>query len=151
MTALEILIALLKEFEGCQLTAYRDEVGIWTIGYGETLGITEDMAWTADQATTHLAARAGNFLESVLASCPQLKSEPPYRQAACASLAYNIGSGGFANSTVCHDTIAQLYDQAAEAFLLWDKETIHGQLVVSPGILNRRTKERDIYLNGYHS
>lgn len=27
---------LVKEFEGCKLTAYRDEVGAWTIGYGIT-------------------------------------------------------------------------------------------------------------------
>lgn len=27
---------IVKEFEGCRLTAYRDEVGVWTIGYGIT-------------------------------------------------------------------------------------------------------------------
>lgn len=27
---------LVKKFEGCRLTAYRDEVGVWTIGYGIT-------------------------------------------------------------------------------------------------------------------
>ena len=27
---------LVKEFEGCYLKAYRDEVGVWTIGYGIT-------------------------------------------------------------------------------------------------------------------
>ena len=27
---------IVKEFEGCRLTAYRDEVGAWTIGYGIT-------------------------------------------------------------------------------------------------------------------
>ena len=27
---------IVKEFEGCQLKAYRDEVGVWTIGYGIT-------------------------------------------------------------------------------------------------------------------
>lgn len=27
---------LVKEFEGCKLTACRDEVGVWTIGYGIT-------------------------------------------------------------------------------------------------------------------
>ena len=29
-------IELVKEFEGCSLTAYQDEVGIWTIGFGIT-------------------------------------------------------------------------------------------------------------------
>jgi GH24 family phage-related lysozyme (muramidase) len=29
-------IALIKEFEGCELSAYDDGVGIWTIGYGAT-------------------------------------------------------------------------------------------------------------------
>lgn len=29
-------LKLVKEFEGCRLTAYRDEVGVWTIGYGIT-------------------------------------------------------------------------------------------------------------------
>ena len=29
-------IDLVKEFEGCKLTAYRDAVGVWTIGYGTT-------------------------------------------------------------------------------------------------------------------
>ena len=27
---------LVKEFEGCYLRAYKDEVGVWTIGYGIT-------------------------------------------------------------------------------------------------------------------
>ena len=29
-------IDLIKKFEGCNLTAYEDIVGVWTIGYGTT-------------------------------------------------------------------------------------------------------------------
>ena len=29
-------LALIKEFEGCHFHTYRDEVGVWTIGYGIT-------------------------------------------------------------------------------------------------------------------
>jgi hypothetical protein len=43
--------ALTRKFEGLRLTAYQDQVGVWTIGYGHTgpdvhrnLTITEDQA-----------------------------------------------------------------------------------------------------------
>ena len=36
VTISEKCVKLVKEFEGCKLKAYRDEVGVWTIGYGIT-------------------------------------------------------------------------------------------------------------------
>ena len=41
---------LIKQFEGCRLTAYKDPVGVWTIGYGTT---------NADKSITGLTIRAG--------------------------------------------------------------------------------------------
>lgn len=35
-------LALIKEFEGCKLTAYKDIVGVWTIGYGHTRSARPD-------------------------------------------------------------------------------------------------------------
>ena len=32
-------ISLIKQFEGCRLTAYQDSAGVWTIGYGHTGGV----------------------------------------------------------------------------------------------------------------
>ncbi|HHN72786.1 MAG TPA: lysozyme, partial [Thermopetrobacter sp.] len=32
----EATLALIREFEGLRLTAYRDAAGVWTIGYGHT-------------------------------------------------------------------------------------------------------------------
>ena len=29
-------LALIEQFEGCELTAYQDSGGVWTIGYGHT-------------------------------------------------------------------------------------------------------------------
>ena len=43
-------LALIKEFEGCHLTAYQDEVGVWTIGWGIT---------NADKAVTGATIKKG--------------------------------------------------------------------------------------------
>jgi lysozyme len=50
MSALEILIKLIKDSEGCKLKAYKCPAGIWTIGYGQTKGVKEGMVWTQQQA-----------------------------------------------------------------------------------------------------
>ena len=34
-------IDLIKQFEGCVLTAYKCPAGVWTIGYGHTAGVKQ--------------------------------------------------------------------------------------------------------------
>lgn len=45
---------LLREFEGLRLRAYQDSVGVWTIGYGHTHGVTRGQAITLAQADAYL-------------------------------------------------------------------------------------------------
>lgn len=142
MTALQILIGLLKQFEGCKLEAYQDIVGIWTIGWGETKGVVRGLKWTQEKADSELAIRAQEFLENVLKACPELYKLSPNKQAACASLAYNIGVGAFAKSTVARMIKAGNLNNAAEAFLMWNKA---GGKVVK-GLDNRRHVERTVFL-----
>ena len=143
MNALQYLIIFLKQFEGCRLKAYQDIVGVWTIGYGETLGVVEGMEWTQEEAERRLIIRAGYFLHQACLKCPQLFLEPPIRVAACASLEYNIGVGAFGASSVCRYTRRQEYNKAGASFLLWNKA---GGRVVK-GLTARRTKERFGYDN----
>lgn len=143
MSALEILIRLLRQFEGCRLVAYQDVVGIWTIGYGETLNVTKGMIWTQAQAEFRLRVRATQFLLDVQKRCPRLLDATPKRQAACASLAYNIGVSAFAASSVCRKTARGDVAGAADAFLLWNKA---GGRVIS-GLTKRREIERNVYLS----
>jgi lysozyme len=114
----------------------------WTIGYGETSGVCEGMVWTKDQAELRLVRRVGGFAVGVLKRCPQLHLEPDNRLAACLSLAYNIGTGAFAGSSVCSKTARRDYQGAAAAFLLWNK----ANGAVMPGLTIRRKLERDLYL-----
>ena len=43
-------IDLLKHFEGCELEAYQDSVGVWTIGYGHTKDVDPGMKITQELA-----------------------------------------------------------------------------------------------------
>ena len=43
-------ISLIKKFEGCELDAYQDSVGVWTIGYGHTKGVNEGDKINQDEA-----------------------------------------------------------------------------------------------------
>ena len=43
-------ISLIKKFEGCELEAYQCAAGVWTIGYGSTKLITQDMSITQEEA-----------------------------------------------------------------------------------------------------
>ena len=42
-------IGLIKSFEGLRLQAYRDVVGVWTIGFGTTRGVKAGMSITKDR------------------------------------------------------------------------------------------------------
>ena len=145
MTALEILIDLLKRFEGLRLNAYLCPAGVPTIGYGETLGVKMGDVWTMEQSQDKLKHRAGQFLRATINRCPQLANEPAARQAACASLAYNIGVGAFEASSVSRHTQRREYASAANSFLLWNK----GGGKVLPGLTSRRKIERDYFLIGF--
>ena len=146
MSALGIAIEKVKAFEGCKLKAYKDMVGVLTIGYGETKGVTPGMEWTHVQAERALRTRLIEFMGGALVACRALKDMPDECLAACTSLAYNIGLGAFAKSTVCRKINAGDLAGAADAFLMWNKG---GEpLREIKGLTNRRESEKKLFLLG---
>jgi lysozyme len=136
---------LIKSFEGCRLSAYRDVAGIWTIGYGHIRGVQEGMSITQEQATAFLQQDLENtegFVVSTTSAVPTTNNQ----YAAMVSLCFNIGAGNFQTSSVLRFHLAKDYNSAADAFLLWDKAHVDGQLVVVKGLLNRREGEKELYL-----
>lgn len=139
---------LIKEFEGFRAKAYADPVGVWTIGYGTTaragLGIDPKPGMTITEAEADRLLRAGvdKFAAQVMEKLTRAPTDNQF--GAMVSLAYNIGPGEFAKSSVLRmfnrgDTAA-----AADAFLLWDKAD--GK--VMPGLVRRRKAERALFLAG---
>jgi len=139
-------IDLVKEFEGCKLTAYRDPIGVWTIGYGTTaragLGIipTGGMTITQSEADQLLADGLNKFADQIR---PMINAGLNDNQfGACVSLAYNIGGHGFSTSSALKHINAGDYDKAANAILLWNKA---GGKVLK-GLVRRREAERKLFL-----
>jgi GH24 family phage-related lysozyme (muramidase) len=139
-------LTLLKQFEGCRLDAYQDTAGIWTVGYGHTAGVVEGMTISQSEADAFLLAdteHASNAVMALVCDCHWNFNQFD----AMVSLAFNIGSRAFRSSTVLRQHRAGNYPAAADAFLMWDKDHQDGQLVVVPGLLERREIERAYYLN----
>lgn len=141
-------IDLIKRNEGCKLTAYLDEVAdppVWTIGYGCTgPEVYRGLTITQTQAEEMLATRlAQEFEPGVLAAIgPAPTTQSQFD--AMISLAWNIGVGAFAKSTVARLHKAGDYAGAALAFELWD----HAGGRVNEALLRRRKEEASLYLSG---
>ncbi len=130
--------------EGCRLRAYRDIAGVWTIGWGETEGVTPGEVWTQDLADARLCERLEQFAEGVVRRLTYPAN--PHQQAAMVSLAYNIGLEGFSGSSVLRAHNAGNTLAAARAFALWNKARIHGVLQEVRGLTARRARESALYL-----
>ena len=134
---------IIKEFEGCRLHAYRDQRGVWTVGYGATgPGITGNTKWTQEWADDRLdrdieirAAQLTKFLDGAPTTQNQFD--------ALLALGYNIGMGALHSSTALQKHIQGDHAGAAKAILMWDK--VNGK--ANPGLARRRKEEHDLYLS----
>ena len=133
-------LALTKEFEGCELTAYADQGGVWTIGYGHTgPGVHAGLKITY--------AEADLFLESDLAGAVAgvnrlVTAEINQRQFdALVDFTFNLGVACLAKSTLLREVNAGRLAYAGPQFLVWD----HIRGVVVPGLLRRREAEVKLF------
>ena len=138
-------VELIAVSEGCRLTAYQCTAGIWTIGWGETLGgsgVKPGLKWTQEQADRAFCKRLTEFagqVESLIKSYTT-----PLQLAAFVSLAYNIGVNAFAQSSTLRLHNQGKNEEAAAAIKLWNKA---GGKVLA-GLVTRRAKEAEMYLQG---
>jgi lysozyme len=146
MSVNQATIDLIKQFEGCKLTAYQDIVGIWTIGYGTTaaadLGVKPAYGMTITQERAEELLKQGVDTFAAKVDALILAKVNANEFGACVSLAYNIGTGAFSKSTVLRELNAGNKDRAAAAFKMWNKAG--GEIV--KGLVNRRNAEVTLFL-----
>ncbi|HCR2108635.1 TPA: lysozyme [Enterobacter asburiae] len=138
-------IALIKQFEGCKLTAYQDSVGVWTIGYGWTqpvdgkpirAGMTIKQETAERLLKTGLVSYESDVSRLVKVGLNQGQFD------ALVSFTYNLGARSLSTSTLLRKLNAGDYAGAADEFLRWNKA---GGKVLN-GLTRRREAERDLFL-----
>ena len=139
-------IALIKQFEGCKLTAYQDSVGVWTIGYGWTqpvdgkpirAGMTIKQETAERLLKTGLVSYESDVSRLVKVGVTQGQFD------ALVSFTYNLGSRSLSTSTLLRKLNAGDYAGAADEFLRWNKA---GGKVLN-GLTRRREAERALFLS----
>lgn len=139
-------IALIKEFEGCKLTAYRDSVGVWTIGYGWTqpvdgkpirAGMTIKQETAERLLKTGLVSYESDVSRLVKVGLTQGQFD------ALVSFTYNLGARSLSTSTLLRKLNAGDYAGAADEFMRWNKA---GGKVLN-GLTRRREAERALFLS----
>ena len=133
---------LVKFFEQLRLKAYMPTPNdVPTIGYGSTRGVKMGDVWTRERAEKEFAREYKEFRSKTAALFPGASDQ---QVDALTSLAYNIGLAGLAGSTVRKRHLAGRYNEAADAFLMWNKQA--GKPL--NGLTKRRKAERHLYLTG---
>ncbi|HBO7470569.1 TPA: lysozyme [Pseudomonas aeruginosa] len=133
-------IDLIKSFEGLRLSAYQDSVGVWTIGYGTTRGVTSYMTITVEQAERMLA----NDIQRFEPELDKLVKVPLNQNQwdALMSFVYNLGSANLASSTLLKLLNKGDYRGAADQFPRW----VNAGGKRLEGLVKRRTAERALFL-----
>jgi lysozyme len=121
--------------EGYVGHAYQDIVGVWTIGFGTTENVRPGQKIDPVRALQRKVADVEKF-EGALKQCVRVPLHQ-YEYDAYISLAYNIGSSAFCNSTLVRRLNAGDYAGACKEILRWNRAG--GQVV--QGLVNRRQDE----------
>ena len=121
--------------EGYRSEAYKDAVGIPTLGFGETAGVKMGDKTTPERALVQLLESTEKHADAIR----QCIHVPLYQHEfdAYVSLAYNIGAGNFCRSTLVKKLNAKDYAGACKEIRRWNKAG--GQVL--PGLVKRRDVE----------
>jgi lysozyme len=138
---------LIKQHEGFRAKAYRDPVGVWTIGYGHTSAagepqVREGMEVTRAEAERILARDVSAFADGVRRLLTRDLNDR--RFGALVSFAYNVGLENFAGSSVLKAVNQGDWKAVGRRLQLWVKAG--GDVL--PGLVKRRAAEAAAFADG---
>jgi len=128
-------IALIKRFEGCELKAYQDSVGVWTIGYGHTKEVKEGDEINQEHAEFMLTEEMPEY-EGYINNMVKVPLEQNQFDALC-SWVYNLGPTNLKDSTMLKVLNEKKYEEVPQQIKRWNKA---GGVVLN-GLIVRRQAE----------
>lgn len=143
MKASKILIQKIKEFEGFRSTAYKCPAGVWTIGYGHTIGVKRGDTITEEDADKLLRQELRfyeSFVEKLHVTCQQHKFD------ALVDFAFNVGCSALESSTLLKKIrMGKPSSEIRAEFCKWVYATVGGKKRKLKGLELRREWEADRY------
>lgn len=147
---------LIERFEGIELTAYKDAVGIPTICAGITQypngrSVAMGDTCTAEQCKAHLSHLLLTEYVPAMERIPGWERLGPARQSVLLSFAWNLGSGFFGSEGF--ETITRVLREGAEDPLAYKRMPAALNLYVKAGgqtlegLVNRRQEEGRIWMS----
>lgn len=134
----------LKSFEGLRLVAYQCSAGVWTIGWGHTVGVKEGDKITIGQAEIFLSGDLVQFENAINRLVNVPLSQNQFDALIC--LIFNIGITAFSTSTLLKKLNNRDYAGASKQFLVWDKISLNnGVKKPSLGLIQRRQSEKELF------
>lgn len=141
MDAINLAISLIEAFEGWSSEPYKDPTGTWTIGYGFTSLEKQAITCKTSPLTQAMALQELKRLLLLLKQRLNVECMEPltnHQEAACLSLAYNIGMGEFGRSTLLKYLNDGAYGAASAQFSMFT----HSKGITLPGLVKRRAAEQ---------
>lgn len=141
--AIALAMALIAPWEGEELRAYRDIVGVPTICFGETRGVKMGDTATPEECKTMLAKAVVQFDKEMSECVPA--GLPDKTRAAFISFSYNLGSKILCKSPTMSQLLkAGKVREACNKIPIFNKA---GNKVVR-GLVRRRAAEQRLCLEG---
>ena len=132
---------LIKSHEGLRTTAYKDPVGVWTIGYGHTGTAKPGQKITEAQAEQLLRQDVGWAEAAVRKNVKVPLTQGQFD--ALVSFTFNLGAGALSRSTLLKKLNAGDYAGAQAEF----GKFVHAGGRVLPGLVRRRNEEAQMFGN----
>lgn len=135
-------IDFIKRHEALRLHAYRDAVGVWTIGYGHTSTAKQGMVITEAEAERLLRQDLKTAEEEINRHLLPLKQ---HQFDSLASFVFNVGIGAFRKSTLLKRLKMDVnHPDIINQFGRW----VYGGGKILKGLVKRRREEANLYMTG---